>query len=717
MPAGPEVPRARIIGAMRAPLLLALLTSSGGACSSSDSTSTPTNGPAEVSDARGEVDGDVLTAVDVPSTGCSGETPYETPLGCVECRSDQDCDEGGACVAGSCTVCEPGARTCNANSPSVCKADGSGWETMPDCGALRCEGGQCVCTPGEQTCSDDGSSPLTCTTGAAYAPAGVTCEFGCYSGQCLLCRPDTGRCDGKLAYYCADATLGEEVKTCSGQCLLGKCLGGCGGPKLSNTGCNYFAVDLDNADDNFGAADDAQFAIVVSNVGSQSVDVKVTDTPSPSSDIWAEATIPPGEVRVLELTPYSISDSMIAERAWHLEATGPVVAYQFNPIDNASKAASTDASLLIPVEAWGTEYYVMTRAQVDVTANLSYRGTLTVVAAENNTEVTVTVGGKTAPGTGLPPKPLALQSGQSLTVTLQAYEVLNLESGGAGVDLTGSHVVASKPVGVFAGHESATPSGDCCTDHLEEQLIPVETLGSAYVAARTVPRGAAVDYWRVVAVKDGTTFTTEPAQTPIPTLDAGEWFELTSTADFVIEGNNPFLLGQFLDSGNAIAGVCGDGPPYGCVEGASCKAIPSTDVKMCTFDMDCAVESCPEWTLCKTTSGKKRCEAVGDASFIIGVPTSQFLNEYLFLVPTSYNWDFLTVVAPASAVIRLDAGEPLVLSPVGDGEWATAVVEVGDGPHRIASDDGAAFGITAYGLDDDVSYGYPGGLGAEKNSP
>ena len=86
----------------------------------------------------------------------------------------------------------------------------------------------------------------------------------------------------------------------------------------------------------------------------------------------------------------------------------------------------------------------------------------------------------------------------------------------------------------------------------------------------------------------------------------------------------------------------------------------------------------------------------------------QFRNEYTFLVPDAYLEDYLNIIAPTEAVVELDgvALEGVVFESVG-GDFKVARIPIGDGVHRIEAD--APVGVTVYGYDDDVSYGYPAG--------
>ena len=91
------------------------------------------------------------------------------------------------------------------------------------------------------------------------------------------------------------------------------------------------------------------------------------------------------------------------------------------------------------------------------------------------------------------------------------------------------------------------------------------------------------------------------------------------------------------------------------------------------------------------------------------MPVEQYRSDYVFLAPNNYAQDFVSIVAPIDAVVRLD-GEPLaaeLFEPVTP-EYRVARPQIEDGVHSVASD--KPVGITVYGYDQYVSYGYPGGL-------
>jgi hypothetical protein len=96
---------------------------------------------------------------------------------------------------------------------------------------------------------------------------------------------------------------------------------------------------------------------------------------------------------------------------------------------------------------------------------------------------------------------------------------------------------------------------------------------------------------------------------------------------------------------------------------------------------------------------------------VLTPPTEQFRDAYVFLAPEDYQIDFANIVAPAGTAVRLD--DEVVrnwtdVAEMAGVTWMVATVELADGRHTLTAD--APIGLTVYGYDRDVSYGYPGGV-------
>ncbi|XP_065715815.1 IgGFc-binding protein-like isoform X3 [Patagioenas fasciata] len=143
-----------------------------------------------------------------------------------------------------------------------------------------------------------------------------------------------------------------------------------------------------------------------------------------------------------------------------VRASGAVAAAMVN-----EKRDSADAAALLPVRAWGTEYRV-------VTPNVGTEryGQFAVVAWDQPTEVEIHL--KAAVTFHGRPYP----RGAVLRVPLEPFEAAQLQSP---ADMSGTKVLADKPVAVFTGHTCLARFGRC--DHLVEQLLPVAAWGKSFI--------------------------------------------------------------------------------------------------------------------------------------------------------------------------------------------------------------------------------------------
>ena len=645
--------------------------------------------------------------------------------------------------------CIPGIARCIGETTTEVCSDDSEWE-VTECGTEQlCWGGDCgtigTCTPGEvERCIDfgtyQGCNPLGTGTGEIPVDFEMTCvDDTLVLRDCL--EGDTMCQDEQVLLRCDASGLGYEQSTncfeddSTTLCDDGRCISLCQfiEKQESYVGCEYWAVDLDNAFLTNGAgipidAYFAQFAVAVSNPGgtlTAEVTVRSVD------EVLKVATVAPGQMVVLELPPSSIEGTMQGFEGYQITSTVPIVAYQFNPLED-ELVYSNDASLLLPTSSLGTRYYVMTRRQTFE----SLKGSLTVVATqEGTTEITaLTLPERTflnpletLPGDGIP----VMQGGDTRTFTLQQFEVLNLETNHLGADLTGTLIESDRPVAVFGGTEASnapntdscirkerpaelaeedrwvcefdreTPCWDttrnepnialcstfvtCCADHLEQQMLPIFAWGREYNAARSAPRGDEADVWRVMAAEANTQVRLigipenlgEPIRTNY-TIGAGEWFEFESRADFEIVADKPIFVGQFLAAEFA---------PY--------------------------PEGEPNPQEYPDNAG------TGDPAFIMGVPREQYRSDYIFLVPGQYETNWVTIVAPAGVdVDHTDEVGSETLSadlfePFSDGVWAAMRYElVNEGYHRLEAEQ--PIGAMVHGYDQFVSYGYPAGLDVKK---
>ena len=606
----------------------------------------------------------------------------------------------------------------------------------PPCtdGERRCAGNVEVCRSGTWETVDD------CTA------KGLVCAVMLIA--CAACNPDDTRCAGATVERCsADGqgfTKDTDCSTTPGDsCREGHCVNLCAlaAVQLSNVGCTYFAADLDNADidDTLNAAAQ-QFAIVVSNADpdvASTVTVEDDDSAPGGPNqptIVASATVPPLSLRVFRLGPREVDGSppgqfntgtntALTRAAYRVKSTVPIIAYQFNPLENVN-VFSNDASLLKPVEALATggglapTYVVLGWPQTiaitddpetnfSTTTPLQLRAFLTLIGTHEQTHVRVHT--KAAIVAGGPISATAI--GGTVDFSLEPFDVMNLETGSFDADFTGSIIETDQPVAVFSGTEASdAPAwkrlGDrqCCADHLEEQLDPMRTAGKRFVATVSPNRTDAViragatslghfdapEFFRVAAATDAgaTIRTTLPAPSDrIQLSGLGDFAEITSEVDFFLLSSDPVSLASISPSQGA-AGVP--------------ARLPG-----------------------------------GDPSLLIIPPLEQFRPNYVFLLPDKYSFDFVRIVAPKTAEIRLDdtlldqipgcasvavptldaKAEPFVVYrcqmsfPVLDlSADATTLLSPGiqnDGVHQIVATDKVS--VIVDGFDRNVSYAYAAG--------
>ena len=703
------------------------------------------------------------TAADVPppvgpsctkSSACKDHeaTPYcALQHGiCVQCLIPLHCQdttnwcEGFKCVAVS---CKPAATRCEGDFLQTCNATGDGWQTTicPDDKPI-CLGTACaLCKGGQDFCAQPTAfgqpsrTAMKCSADGQSAAVVQQCqgEQVCVNGKCRVCTPGQKRCSELVAEVCnPEGNAWQVAADCAVNnlsCIGGLCLSPCSDDIKSNTnvGCDYWAVDLDNiysvgANGKINDAQNAQFSVIVSNTTAAVASVHVTlagskDTPNALTE---EFKVSPKALRVIDLprpawgkVKHNQEGSSLNYLAYRIQSDQPIVAYQFNPLSNVG-VFSNDASLLLPASALGKEYLITSRKQLSD----EFRSYATVVATiPGETQVTVKVTTKTLTG----PQVASLSAGQSGVFTLKQGQVLNIESAVDDGDLTGTLVTASQPVAVFGGSEcsysgafgnclsaaslgiggsrcagdpsmSCTKDSDCeancCCDHLEEQMFPLAALGKQYVGARLYPRGKEKDTWRLLAANDGTTVKITPnIGVTVPTLNKGKFFEFVTDKDFVMDASGPILVAQYMASSFA-----------------SVTALGGT----CEVDSDC-LKLHGYMGRCQTYVGspEKYCEPIGDPSMMLDVATSQFLDDYVFLVPDKYATNYISVIVSKGTIVQVDGQfqVPSWFETIPGTNWQVARLPIQPGAHHLKAD--KPVGLFVYGYDDDVSYGYPGGAG------
>lgn len=511
-----------------------------------------------------------------------------------------------------------------------------------------------------------------------------TCVDVCVDGLgCVVCEPGSLSCDGDQATICLpDGSGYDETTLCDPlqglSCDAGACVGPCAEITGGFLGCDFFPTVTAAMSENMS---DYRFGVVVSNGNDQGANICITQGGSDTCtemgfigpntvQVYALEEVP--GLRVPNLSQMMEPSVLIEDASYRVRTDLPVSVYQFNPhpdyLDN-----SADASLLFPVRAWDTEYFVVARNHWSW-IGYEFPGFYAVVASEQDTTVTLVpsnTGGVVGPGGGV----AADGTGQ---VTLHRGDVLQVFSWRPDdfdpnmvvtSDPTGTRVVADKPIQVIGGSKCTNvPWDEPFCDRLEDSIVPLSLASTSYIVSAPVTPltdGAmeAQRMVRIVATEDDTGISYNPNVPGAPTAIAyaGDYVEFASNATFAINANKRVLVAEYM-TGSGFGGG-------------------------------------------------------GDPSMALAVPTESFLSEYLIVAPTSYTENWVNVVFDENTVIDLNGNTTIDVNgsqQIGVSSWRIQRVQLsnsGDGTHRFTvQGDGMPFGLTVYGYSNFISYWYPGGI-------
>jgi len=594
--------------------------------------------------------------------------------------------DGDVAVPVACTVETTGLTRCaSVGAVETCVA--GAWQASACQAGDVCDEGACapvVCTPGEANCVAERTRGVCNPAGTRVLREVCTFEV-CVDGACATsCAAGFRRCDGQSILECGSDGSEAFVRTCDAaageQCAGGECLTECEvkGAKRGYLACDFWAADLPNDETSI----DNVFAFAFSSGSTRPAVVTITYPWGPVEQV----EVPVGGIGIHTLpVPRRLSQIPgpgIGRYGFRIQSSQPIAAFMFNPLErydqeDATAVATNDASLLIPATALGKRYLAITWSDLGQFSRPPY---VTVVATKDDTQLVV----RPTTTITMAQRPYIARAGEETSVTLQAFETLNLEtpSGpGSRRDLTGTSVVSlNHPVAVFAGNRCArVPDSARFCDHLETQLPPLETWGDRFVVTKFTDRGGESDYFRVLAQEGGTELVFDPPRAA-PILVEGEMFEFDSKVDFTLTSSKPVLLAQFMAS-QSMTKAPG---PFG-------------------ISRDCP----PEF--------QGTCQ--GDPSLVLAAPVAQWRNDAIFLVPDTYAHQFINLAFTAGTELTLDGQriDTSGASSIGAGDWRSLVVATTGGYRSLAAS--RPVGVVVYGYDHNISFAYNAGLDFKALAP
>ncbi|MDI6833593.1 MAG: PKD domain-containing protein, partial [Bacteroidales bacterium] len=219
------------------------------------------------------------------------------------------------------------------------------------------------------------------------------------------------------------------------------------------------------------------------------------------------------------------NSNVVLNKGVHVVSNNPIAVYAANQRD-----ASSDATLVLPVQALGDQYMIMS-----YTVLSGYPSEFIIIGVENNTSIQIIPKAAVIGGVG---------ANVPFNITLNAGEVYMVQSNG---DLTGSTVKATNlntcnNFAVFAGNRCANVPTTCSyCDHLYEQMLPLKTWGKNYITSPLMTRSS--DQFRILAMENSTSIQINGG-TPI-NLNAGQYYETSLSQASFITSNNPISVAQY----------------------------------------------------------------------------------------------------------------------------------------------------------------------------
>ncbi len=602
---------------------------------------------------------------------CCNEVPALMQHQCQQgCACDQTCCKAdcGTAASGDCENCRQlGSMECDPSMAS--DDDGDGYNEY----AGDCDDSDPSLNPGQQEVPGDGiDNDCNGITDADFDGDGVTTEAGDCDDTNPTVSPNLSEsCQDGLDNDC-DGLTDTDDPDCPSPCELAA-------QNRSSVGCVYYAVDTNP----FHVTIPGDYAVAVSNIDERHeanvvVEVKQADgtwSPVPNGTF----TVAPLDLHTIVLDHRFIQTTgVMPGGAYRVTSDLPVIAYQFNPLDG-SQSYLSDASLLLPQSSLDKHYIVpgWPNGPADNATNSGHPVRLQIAAA-GPAHVRVTVTAPVDAGGSLG----ALQPGDTAEVDLTEGDVLQLTTTTWMASFSGTFVESDGPVAVFTENDCSnvpTDPGYCCCEHLEEQVFGLQTWGKEYVASRSPLRGAEPTVWQILAYDQDTTvtFDANPEITGLPpslTLQPGQEEILTvygtssNPGDFVITADKPILVVQYMVGAFMVE-----------------------------------------------QGGNN-----GDPSMVQAVPTEQFLDHYVVLVPDTWENNFLVLTRHKNATVMLDDtavsdGWVAVGSSMDGARYEVARVSVSKGVHVLQGTE--PFGVIVLGFDSYDSYAYPGGLDQQIINP
>ena len=320
--------------------------------------------------------------------------------------------------------------------------------------------------------------------------------------------------------------------------------------------------------------------------------------------------------------------------------------------------------------------YYVTSYLWDNRVNLNPYSGVVVVGCYGNTQITITPSQSISIPSDLQPLNTSQSSvlpGQSYNVTLNAFQTYDFDSA---LDLTGTKIVANKPISVFGYHECADiPMGVGFCDYLVEQFPPTITWGRFFHLSSLNSRTASVKY-RMIGMSSSTS-------TKILCTVQGQSLPEVTTQSYLLS-------------------VSGEAYEFEIRQNRFCSLQANKPILV--------VQYSPGYSIDRT----------GDPFMLNIPPVEQYSNNYTLRADPSFsNHMTITVGVPYFNPERIFVDQDTITSSRWTPVYCSSSVVCGygtmfsvtSGTHYVYhSEPHAKIGALLYGFEYHTAYGYPGGM-------
>eukprot|EP00105_Crassostrea_gigas_P023961 XP_011444035.1 PREDICTED: SCO-spondin isoform X3 [Crassostrea gigas] len=286
--------------------------------------------------------------------------------------------------------------------------------------------------------------------------------------------------------------------------------------------------------ENNGVSINVELFVTTSRTTTVSVTVDSPKCTSPR--VSSSFTVTAGQVKQLFISPsIRMAGSSKSSKGIRVKASDEVVIYGVN-----KETYSCDGFVGLPLDVLSDEYYLVTWSPT------SRQCELLVVGVQDSTSVSITLSQHMG-SNNLYYSGKYYYKGNKVTETLNKYDTWQLVTRG---DLTGSYVKSSKPVSVFSGNRKTNIGRGGSSDHLVEQMFPVNTWGKNF-ATVPIPKRTVGDYFKFIASEDNTVVKITGGYTSTFTISkAGYMVQklISSSAYCKIVADKPIMVVQFVQS-------------------------------------------------------------------------------------------------------------------------------------------------------------------------